>query len=357
MIVFSYITTLFSLEFIDMTTTYNNLPSSVSFSDIEEAHLRIKHIVKNTPLVQSSLLNSWLGHEVFFKAECLQTIGAFKLRGATNFIAKLAQAGKLPKHIVANSSGNHAQAVAYAARHFNIPVTIYASDTISAVKAAATQYYGAKLLTFATRPEADQAVYQASLQTDTVWIPPFNHPDVIAGQGTAALEAFSQVDNIDAVFTPCGGGGLTASTLVCAKHIYEQIQVMGVEPLAANDAANSLREGSIVSLPSPANTLADGAATPSVGEYTFPYLQQLDGFYEVNENDIAYWTQWLQHLLKLHIEPTCAMTMQGVFEWLKTQTSKQRVLVIISGGNISAQSMQKIWAKDHLNKPPILHKN
>jgi threonine dehydratase len=340
-----------------MSALSKHTAQSVTFSDIEDAHDRIKHIVKNTPIVSSSLLSSWLGHEVFFKAECLQTIGAFKIRGASNFIAKLAQQNKLPKRIVANSSGNHAQAVAYAARHFNIPVTIYASNTISAVKAAATQYYGATLLTFSTRPEADKAAYEASLEDGTVWIPPFNHPDIIAGQGTAAFEAFEQLDNIDAVFVPCGGGGLASGSLVCAKHVSPHIQVMGVEPLAANDAAESLRQKKIVSLQGPPITLADGAATPSVGEYTFPFLQKLDGFYEVTERDIAYWTQWLQHLLKLHIEPTCAMPMQGVFEWLKTQTSKQRVLVIISGGNISASSMQKIWATDYLNQPPILHKN
>ena len=129
---------------------------------------------------------------------------------------------------------------------------------------------------------------------------------------------------------------------------------MGVEPLAANDAAESLRKGKICALESPADTLADGAATPSVGEHTFVLLQQLDGFYEVNEQDIAYWTQWLQHLLKLHIEPTCAMPMQGVVEWLRTQSRPKRVLVIVTGGNISAQSMQKIWQYDHLLKPPSL---
>jgi len=335
-----------------ITTTRSDNP--ITFSEIERAHARIKHIVKNTPIFSSSLLNTWLGHDVFFKAECLQSVGAFKLRGAVNFIAKLAEKGELPSKIVANSSGNHAQAVAYAAQHFGIPVTIYSSDTISAVKAAATRYYGASLKTFASRPEADDAVALASKAPGTVWIPPFNHNDIIAGQGTAALEAMHQVDNLDAVFTPCGGGGLTAGTLTCAKHINSNIKVMGVEPLAANDAAESLRKGHIVSLKQAANTLADGAATPSVGKVTFPYLQSLDGFYEVSEPNIAYWTQWLQHLLKLHIEPTSAMCMQGAWEWLKTQKSKQRVLLILSGGNISTSGMQKIWANDYLNKPPIL---
>lgn len=331
----------------------------MTFTDIQTAYERIKTIVQRTPIVESELLNSWLGHQILFKVECLQTTGAFKLRGASNFIAKLAEQNSLPARIVANSSGNHAQAVAYAAKHFNIPVTIYSSKNISAVKAAATQYYGAELKLYDTRTEADAAVQLASEASDTQWIPPFNHPDIIAGQGTAALEALQDMKTHykavpDAVFAPCGGGGLVSGTLIATRHLAPLAQVMGVEPLAANDAAESLRTGKICSLQGPADTLADGAATPSVGEHTFGLLQQLDGFYEVNEQDIAYWTQWLQHLLKLHIEPTCAMPMQGVIEWLRTQSQPKKVLVIVTGGNISAQSMQKIWQYDHLLKPPSL---
>ncbi len=336
-----------------------NARAVISSTDIKNAYQRIGHIVKKTPIVQSKLLNDWLGHEVFFKAECLQTTGAFKLRGASNCIAKLAEQHKLPQKIVANSSGNHAQAVAYAARHFDIPVTIFSSANISAVKAAATKFYGAKLELFDTRQQADVAVQEASLQAGTLWIPPFNHPDIIAGQGTATLEALEQVANIDAVFAPCGGGGLVSGACIWAHHTGTNIQVVGVEPLAANDAARSLREGKIVTLEHPAVTLADGAATPSVGELTFEFLQQLDAFYEVNEADIAYWTQWLSHLLKLHIEPTCAMSMQGVVQWLHEQaekgnTKKQRIMVILSGGNISTENMQKIWQHDYLQKPPKL---
>jgi threonine dehydratase len=338
--------------------------SKITFTDIEQAHERIFDIVQCTPIVQSALLNTWLGHDIHFKVECLQTTGAFKLRGASNFIAKLAQQDNLPSHIVANSSGNHAQAVAYAAKHFNIPVTIYCTKTISTVKAAATQYYGATLAQYDDRPSADKAVEEASKKPGVVWIPPFNHPDIIAGQGTAAFEAFTQTKHItagiDALFVPCGGGGLASGSLICARHMSPTTKVIGVEPLAANDAAQSLRVGSIVALKEAPNTLADGAATPSVGELTFPYLQSLDAFYEADEIHIAYWTQWLQHLLKLHIEPTCAMVMHGVQKYLRhlsqqtpTRPAKrQQILVIISGGNISAQSMRAIWQHDHLDKPP-----
>ncbi|OFA30143.1 serine/threonine dehydratase [Glaciecola punicea] len=335
--------------------------TNISFTDISLAHERILHMVQRTPIVQSTLLNTWLGHDIYFKVECLQTTGAFKLRGASNFIAKLAQNNSLPKHIVANSSGNHAQAVAYAAKHFNIPVTIYCTKSISTVKAAATAYYGATLAQFDDRPSADKAVELASKQPGVVWIPPFNHPDIIAGQGTAALEALQQTSDIDAIFVPCGGGGLAAGTLIAAKHIRPNAKVIGVEPLMANDAARSLRAGHIIALDKAPITLADGAATPSVGEHTFKYLKQLDAFYEVDEQQIAYWTQWLQHLLKLHIEPTCAMVMQGVKEYLQNLpkhlsigNKRQQILVIISGGNISAQSMVAIWQEDHLKYPPSL---
>ncbi|MFC4701686.1 serine/threonine dehydratase [Glaciecola siphonariae] len=326
----------------------------VSFADIQQAQDLIAPYIKRTPVVQSSLLNAALGHEIFFKAECMQTTGAFKLRGATHFLCQLKKHDALPEHIVANSSGNHAQAVAYAGALFNVPVTIYSANNISPVKAAATRGYGATLLTFDTRLEADAAVEQASKAHSTVWIPPFNHPYIIAGQGTAALEALKQSDDIDMIATPCGGGGLLGGTLVAARAINKHMQVVGAEPLAANDAAQSLRAGRIIPLSGPAITLADGAATPSVGEHTFELLKSIDDFYEVSEDDIIYWTQWLQHLLKLHIEPTCAMTMQAVVNWLAKQTSKKRVMVVISGGNISQASMQKVWQHDRLSTFPSL---
>lgn len=325
---------------------------SVSFTEIQQASNRLNNTIKKTPIFQSKLLNEWLGHDIYFKAECLQTIGAFKLRGAYNYLAKMAENDCLPKNIVANSSGNHAQAVAYAGSVFSIPVTIYAGNNISPIKVAATKHYGAKVKLFESREEADIAVRRASLEPDTVWIPPFNHVDIVAGQGTLALEIFEQIDHIDALFAPCGGGGLLAGSLVCARNVSPHTKVIGAEPLAANDAARSLKAKEILRLNSTPKTLADGAATPAVGDITFPYLQQLDGFYEVNEQQIAYWTQWLQHLLKLHIEPTCAMTMQGTFEWLKAQKNKQSVVVILSGGNISTTSMQAIWKHDYLTQTP-----
>jgi threonine dehydratase len=324
------------------------------FNDIKIASKRISSYIQKTPILESNLLNKCLGSRVLFKAECLQLTGAFKVRGAINTLAKLAESGQLPKRVVANSSGNHAQAVAYAAQLFGVKATIFSTKNVSAVKAAATRHYGADLILFDTRVEADEAVKEASGQNNTIWIPPFNHPDIILGQGTLMLDTYEQVGDVDAVFAPCGGGGLLSGTLLATRALNQHTKVIGAEPLAANDAAQSLRNKHIVSLQQPPVTLADGAATPSVGELTFPFLQQLDGLVEVSEERIAYWTQWLQHLLKIHVEPTCAMSMQAVIEWLANTPKDQKVLVLLSGGNIDQAKMSQIWQQDYLTALPSL---
>lgn len=331
----------------------------LSITDIEAAQTRISGIVKQTPIFESRLLNHWLGHQIYFKAECLQRTGAFKLRGATNILAKLHEQGALPQRVIANSSGNHAQAVAFACGQFGIPVSIYCADTISPIKAAATEFYGAQINRFASREEADIAVEKASHEEGTLWIPPFNHPDIIAGQGTVTLEALQQLAETgvepDGVFAPCGGGGLLSGAIIATKARLPNAEVVGAEPANANDAARSLQSGKIERLDGAPDTLADGAATPAIGEHTFEILKTVDDFYEVEEQQIAYWTQWLHHLLKLHIEPTCAMTMAAVSAWLSDKPANQKVLVLLSGGNISQASMQKIWQHDYLTQPPIMN--
>jgi threonine dehydratase len=328
--------------------------ASVTLSDVKSADKRIKKYIQHTPILESSLLNDWLGHRILFKAECLQKTGAFKLRGALNMLLKARENHQLGEHIVASSSGNHAQAVSYAASLLGVKATIYTAQNISKVKAAATQYYGAELNLSATRKEADEKVYQAAQQPNTLWVPPFNHHDIIAGQGTAALEALRDTGEVQALCAPVGGGGLISGSLISAKGLYPNTKVIGAEPLLGNDAAQSLRSGVIQSLSAAPNTLADGAATLAIGDKTFPYLKSLDGFYEIDEQQIAYWTQWLQHLLKIHVEPTCAMSMSAVVQWLQKQSTKQSVLVILSGGNIDQQKMRLIWQDNHLEKLPSL---
>ncbi|MDT0540386.1 serine/threonine dehydratase [Croceitalea sp. P059] len=327
---------------------------NLTLKDIQAAKKRITPYIIETPILTSSLLNEWLGHEIYFKAENFQKIGAFKARGGVNTLAWLLENGRKPNHIVANSSGNHAQAVAYAARQFNIPATIFMAAYSSKVKVQATKDYGAEVVLSETRDITDARVAEAAKQEGTYWIPPFNHEQVICGQGTAAYEALSELGHIDAVFTPCGGGGLTSGSLIATRGLTPQAKMFGVEPLNANDAAESLRKGSIQRLPGVPDTMADGAMTMAVGDITFEYLKQLDGFYEIEEEYLVYWTQWLTHLLKCRIEPTCAMPMEAIRRWLQTQKLKQKVLMVISGGNVDQPTTQKIWKKDYLTQKPKL---
>lgn len=334
-----------------------------AISEVYAAAQRIKPYIVDTPIITSSLLNAWLGHEIYFKAECLQRTGAFKARGACNAIARLVESGQRPKRIVANSSGNHAQAVAWAAQLFDIPATIYIPKFASAVKIQATQSYGANVVLCETRQEADALVEAASKEAGCLWLPPFNHPDVISGQGTATFEALQQIKTpIDAVAVPCGGGGLLSGTYIAAKASKPQTVMIGAEPAAGNDASISRQTGKIHTLDTSPNTLADGARTLAVGELTFPFIKNVDFFHEVQEADICYWTQWLQHLLKLHIEPTSAMTMDAVVTWLKAQNEAQknagvavtpkRVLVVLSGGNMDQTMMSTLWETDYLTQVP-----
>lgn len=329
------------------------MKTSLELKDIINAKARITGLVNETPILSSSLLNAWLGHSIYFKAEGFQNIGAFKARGACNTIAWLLENHKKPKHIVANSSGNHAQAVAWAAKRLNISATIYMPDYSSRVKIQATQAYGAKVVLCKTRQEADTLVKEASEEKGTYWIPPYNHEQVICGQGTAAFEAIHTIGEIDAVFAPCGGGGLLSGTLIAARGLSQTTKVIGAEPLAGNDAADSLRKNAIQRLTEAPKTLADGAMTLAVGDITFEYLKQLDDFYEITEEDMIYWTQWLSHLLKLRIEPTSALAMAAAHQWMKKQNRKQSVLIILSGANIDQTTTQKIWETDFLTTEPF----
>lgn len=326
----------------------------LTIQNIIEAKNRIDKYINETPILTSETLNNLLGHEIYFKAEGFQKIGAFKIRGGLNTVAWLVENNNIPKHIIANSSGNHAQAVALASRIFNIPSTIYMPKNVSKVKAQATKAYGAKIDLCENRIISDQKVLAASNNSDNYWIPPYDHKQVICGQGTACYEALVELDSINAVFAPCGGGGLLSGTFISAKGINPKISVVGVEPKKANDAITSIRNGNIFRLESPPETIADGARTLAVGNITFEYLKQLDDFYEAEENQIIYWTQWLTHLLKIQIEPTSAMAMVGVIKWIRTKSTKQKILVILSGGNIDAETHNKIWEKDYLSILPSI---
>ena len=167
------------------------------------------------------------------------------------------------------------------------------------------------------------------------------------------MEALNQIEtSVDAVFAPCGGGGLLSGTVVAVKGFKKSIVVVGSEPALANDAARSLNEGKIFRWKKSPETLADGAKTLSVTQRTLQYLKRLDVFHEISEKEITYWTQWISHSLKLHIEPTAALGMASAYRWLNEQSSKKTVVVILSGGNMDQKAINSIWSKDHLIKVP-----
>ncbi len=325
--------------------------------DIAKASERISPYINNTPILKSSLLNEWLGHDIYFKHEGTQKIGAFKARGALNTLLSLKEKGELPDRVVAYSSGNHAQAVAWASGIVGIKATIYIPSFASEIKKQATRSYGAEIVETDTRQEAERLGAE-EMDNGAFLLPPYDHDDVICGQGTACFEALNEMtDKPQAVFAPCGGGGLISGTLLATKLLSPESEIYAGEPEIANDAHISYKTGRIVRLNDTPPTIADGVRTLSISERTLKYIKQLDGFYEVSEDEIIYWTQWLTHLLKVTIEPTSAISMASAAKWLRTQNSQQKILLILSGGNISADTYRQIWAKDYINNQPSLSFN
>ncbi len=321
---------------------------------VEAAYQRLKPHVTRTPVLTSRLLDRFLGCEIFFKYEGAQKVGAFKARGALNTLLALQEKNQLPERVVAYSSGNHAQAVAWAAKRLGLKSVIFIPEASSKIKIAATKAYGAEVHVTKTRQEAEENANTLALAKGSFLLPPYDHDDVIAGQGTAAYEAWEELKNLDAVFAPCGGGGLISGTFMATRLFSPDAEVFAAEPLIANDAAQSFRSGKIVRFSDMPKTIADGVRTLSVSPRTFHYIQQLDGFFEIEEEEILYWSQWLMHLLKVTVEPTSALGMAAAHKWLREGNKGKRILVILSGANLDSDTYGKIWAEDHLARLPAL---
>lgn len=313
---------------------------------IKSAHARIKNYIHKTPLLRSSALNQRVAGDIYFKFEGAQKVGAFKARGAINALLHLKEEGGLPKEVVTYSSGNHAQAVAWAAKTLGIKSTVIFSSAASPIKIQATRSYGAEIIITKERQEAEDLAHQKS--KDCFLLPPYDHDDVIAGQGTAALEAWDAEKDFDAVFVPCGGGGLSSGTYLATRLFSNKAKVFAGEPMIANDAAESYRTGKIKRFASMPMTIADGTRTLSISERTFQYIKKLNGFYEIPEDEIIYWTQWLTHLLKINLEPTSALGMAAAFKWIEEGNKNKKILVILSGGNVDPETHLKIWEKNYL---------
>ena len=320
-----------------------------ALADIQAAAGRLRGQVRRTPLLDCPALDERLGHRLWFKPECLQVTGAFKARGAYNALAWMAERGELPERVVTYSSGNHAQAVAWAACRFGIQASIFMPQDVAEVKRAGTASWGAQVILRASRGEAEVEAEEAGRAEGCALIPPFDHPQVICGQGTATLEAWEDAGPFDAVFVPVGGGGLMSGTTLAAKGLAadseppREVVVIGGEPEAADDAVRTLRSGALFRWDSPPETAADGARTLSISPLTWAALLRADGVLPIAEDDMLSWTRTLQQELKLLVEPTSALAMAACEQWLASETEPRRVLVILSGGNLDPARMRQLW--------------
>jgi threonine dehydratase len=288
----------------------------------------------------SRSLDRRVGCQVYLKCENLQRSGAFKFRGAYNALSCLTEAEK-KRGVITFSSGNHAQAVALAASLFGVSATVVMPDNAPAVKRRATEAYGARVIEYDPAEQSRQAIAE-SLQAEHgyVLIPPYDHENVIAGQGTAALELIEKVADLAVLLVPCGGGGLLSGSAIAVKGINPECRVIGVEPELADDATRSFRTGRLHSVHNPP-TIADGTRTPSLGEITFPLvLQYVDDMQTVSEESIAEAVRFLFYRLKLVVEPSGAL---GAAALLSGRVScKAKAGVILSGGNIDGETMAAI---------------
>ena len=305
----------------------------VSFEDLEAAHARIAGHARRTPVLSSSTVDALTGARVFFKCENLQRMGAFKFRGAYNALAQLSAEQK-HRGVIAYSSGNHAQAVALAGRMLGVPATIVMPRDASPVKLAATRGYGAEVITYdAQRESRETLARRIGEERGLTVIPPYDHPHIIAGQGTAAKELIEDAGALDALLVPCGGGGLLAGCALAARRMLPDCRVIGVEPAAGDDATRSFRTRTLQTVHNP-DTIADGARTPSLGKLTFPLvLRYVNDMLTVTDEELLRSMFFVWERMKLVVEPTGALAACALLE-NKIEAAGLRVGVVLSGGNV-----------------------
>ena len=306
---------------------------AISFQDIIDARSRIAGEVSDTPVLTSSTANRLAGADLFFKCENFQRVGAFKFRGAYNAVSRLNPAD-YPGGVVAFSSGNHAQAIALAASLRGMKACIVMPDDAPATKVAATRSYGAEIIWY-DRQTGQRETIAAELAAarGAALIPAFDHPDVMAGQGTVALDFLGQVERLDALVVPVGGGGLLSGCAVAARALNPACRIIGVEPEAGNDAQLSLAAGRIVEIPTPA-TIADGAQTRRVGDLTFPIIRDLvDEILTVSDASLRGAMHFFAARMKIVVEPTGCLGAAAAFAGMMPPECK-RVGIILSGGNV-----------------------
>lgn len=316
----------------------------VTYADVLDAQRQLRGVAHATPVVTSRTLDAAVGAQVFLKCENLQRIGAFKFRGAWNALSRLSP-DEQRAGVITFSSGNHAQAVALAAHILGIKATIVMPNNAPATKKAATLGYGATVIQYdPDEGNREQIARELAATHGYTMIPPYDHPHVIAGAGTAALELIQEVGALDALLAPCGGGGLLSGSAIAAHGAAPQCAVVGAEPEVANDAALSFRTGTLHTVANPP-TIADGTRTASLGRLTFPLvLRHVDDFAEMSEEAIIEAVRFAYYRLKLVVEPSGALGLAALRSGAWTPAPGSRVGVIVSGGNIDGPTMTHILA-------------
>ena len=312
----------------------------VSYEDVAAAHERIKGAARRTPVLTSSSTDALIGAKLFFKCENLQRMGAFKFRGAYNALSQL-DADERRRGVLAFSSGNHAQAVALAGKLLGIKTLIVMPENAPKVKLEATRGYGAEIVTYKMDQDREKVAAQLARERGMVTIPPFNHPHIVAGQGTAAKELLEETGPLDMLVVPCGGAGLLSGCAIAARHLAPGCHVVGVEPAKGDDVTRSFRAGKIVTIPVP-DTIADGARTTAPGDVTFPLVQRyVNEMTTVTDGELLPAMFWLWERMKLIVEPTGALGFAPLFS--KKLEPRTRIGVVLSGGNVDLR-----WAATQL---------
>ena len=310
-----------------------------TFADVESAAAQIAGVAHRTPVATSRLIDDRAGAHLFFKCENLQRGGAFKFRGAYNALSRLS-AAEAKRGVVTFSSGNHAQAIALAGQVLDIPRVIVMPSDAPAVKRVATEEYGGEVVLYdRDREDREEIGRRLARDRGLTLIPPYDHPHIIAGQGTAAHELFEDVGPLDFLFTPCGGGGLLSGSAIAARTVSPDCKVVGVEPAAGDDANRSFRSKTLETVHNP-KTVADGARTPSLGTLTFPLvLEYVSDMAAVDDPTLLRTMFYLWERLKLVVEPTGALGAAAALEGTQAIRGK-RVGVILSGGNVD---LTQVW--------------
>ncbi len=320
-------------------------PSELNYSDIEQAAARIEGVAHRTPVLTSGTADKLAGASLFFKCENFQRVGAFKFRGACNAIARFDEAQR-QAGVLTYSSGNHAQAIALSARLAGIRATIIMPHDAPALKVAATREYGAEIVLYDRYTEDREAIGRRLAQErGMTLIPPYDHPDVICGQGTAAKELFDEVGELDLLLVCLGGGGLLAGSAITAAARSPACQVIGVEPELGNDGQQSLRRGEVVHIGVP-DTIADGAKVTHVGAHNFAVIRRLvHDIVTVSDGQLVAAMRFFAERMKMVVEPTGCLGAAAAFSGAVPAQGK-RVGIIISGGNVDLDTFARMIGPD-----------